>query len=221
MIARAALHHHLVRAAVATMAFVAAAVASDGLPTAGAPFALPSVVFEGFGLDGFEGTGSAATALRQIGADEQPDEALLEFKGIAVHGPSGRDAALVPMAAEVQSRIDWIDVAAGVTADPGRLGEGPNQWTGRIGVSNGRESGSESLELRTMLVPSDTSRMVGVAVGPKIERRLRRGLTFFIDGQAEAHAVRSADAGWLSAPPGATDGSLTTLGVAARTGILR
>jgi len=221
MIALSVLHHRMVLAAVASMVFVAKAVASDGLPTAAAPFDLPSVVFEGFGLDDFEGSGSTATALRHIGADEPADDPILEFKGIAVHGPSGRDAALAPMAAEVQSRIDWIDVAAGVAADPGRLGEGLNTWTGRIGMSNGRESGSESLELRTMLVPSDTSRMVGVAVGPKIERRLRRGLTFFIDGQAEAHAVRSADAGSLSAPPGPTDGSLTTLGVTARTGILR
>jgi hypothetical protein len=71
-----------------------------------------------------------------------------------------------------------------------------------------------------MLVPSDTASTVGVTVGPRLERRLRRGATVFIDGQAEARAIRSAEAGWWSVP-GVSDGSLSMLGLTARTGILR
>jgi hypothetical protein len=184
------------------------------------PLAPPPVVFEGFGLADFQGAGSVASALNDCACESHESEGMLEFKGIDVRGPNGRDAAPSPMAAEVRSRIDRIDVAAGVAANPEFIGHGPSQWTGRIGVSSDRDSGSESFELRTMLAPSDMASMVGVAVGPRIERRLRRGLTIFIDGKAEAQAFRSADASWLPVP-GGTDGSLATLGVTARTGIVR
>jgi hypothetical protein len=196
------------------------AAAWDDAAGDSAPFEPPPVIFEGLGLGDFEGTGSVASALHQSSDRPSTGQPWLEFKGIDVRGPSGPDAAPTPMVAEVQSRIDWIDVAAGVTADPERFREGPSRWTGRIGLSHDRESGSESLELRTMLLPSETASMVGVAVGPKIERRLRRGLTVFIDGQAEAQAFRPADAGWWSLP-GVADGSLATLGLTARTGIVR
>ncbi len=196
------------------------AAAWDDATSAPAPFEPPPVVFEGLGLGDFEGTGSVASALRQAGDKPQERQSPVEFKGIEVRGPSGPDAAPAPMAAEVQSRIDWIDVAAGVTADPERFREGPSRWTGRIGLSHDRESGSESLEVRTTLLPTETANMIGVTVGPKIERKIGRGLTVFIDGQAEAQAYRPADAGWFSLP-GVADGSLATLGLTARTGIVR
>jgi hypothetical protein len=220
MICLTVIHRRLVLAAGASLALAGQAAAWDGSAAPVAPFEPPPVIFEGLGLGDFEGTGSVASALSQAGGSAQDRESLLEFKGIEVRGPSGPHAAPAPMAAEVQSRIDWIDVAAGVTADPERLREGPSRWTGRIGVSHDRESGSESLEVRTMVLPSETASMIGVTVGPKIERKLGRGLTVFIDGQAEAQAYRPADAGWLSLP-GVADGSLATLGLTARTGIVR
>jgi len=208
-------------AMLASVLLAGPAAAWDDATPAAAPFALPPpVVFEGLGLGDFVGTDSVASALSHAGGRSHEQPAMVEFKGIEVRGPSGPNATPAPMAAEVQSRIDWIDVAAGVAADPERLRDGPSLWTGRIGLSHDRDSGSESLEVRTMLLPRETASMIGVAVGPKIERKLRRGLTVFIDGQAEAQAYRSADAGWLSLP-GVADGSLATVGVSARTGIVR
>lgn len=184
------------------------------------PFAPPPVAFEGFALADFQGAESVAAALDDCAAEPHPPEGILEFKGIDVRGPNGQDAVPAPMAAEVRSRIDGIDVSAGVAANPERLDAGPSQWTGRIGVSSDRDSGSESFELRTMLAPCEMANIVGVAAGPRFERRFRRGLTIFIDGQAEAQAMRSTDASWLPVPGGA-DGSLATLGVTARTGFVR
>lgn len=200
-----------------------AAGAWDPVTASQPPFVLepPSVVFEGFELSEFRGAGSVASALRRCGTKATTEsDTPIEFKGIAVQGPRGRDAAPGPLAAELRSRIDRIDVSAGVAADPERIQEGPSRWTGRIGLSNDRETGSESLEVRTMLAPSDEASIVGVTVGPRLERRLRKGATIFIDGQAEARALRTADTGWWSVP-GVADGSLTMLGLTARTGIMR
>lgn len=181
----------------------------------------PPVVFEDLGLGGFEGSNSVAAALRQAGgpaaAEIQPP---LEFKGIVVNGPSGPDAVPGPMVAEVRSRIDRIDVAAGVLADPAALAEGPARWTGRIGLASDHASGRESLEVQTMLAPGQEQSLIGVTVGPRVERRLGRGITFFIDGQAEAQAVRPADTGWWTLP-GTSTADLTMLGVTARTGLVR
>jgi hypothetical protein len=57
-------------------------------------------------------------------------------------------------------------------------------------------------------------------VGPRVERRLRRGATFFIDGKAEAQAMRSAETGWWSMP-GTSTGGASMMGVMARTGVVR
>jgi hypothetical protein len=192
-------------------------------PRASAPLsevAPPQVVFDGFGLADFEGVGSVADAIERCDSGRHASEGTLAFKGIDIRGPSGRDIIPAPVAAEVRSRIDKIDVAAGVSASADRLHDGPSQWTGRIGVSNDRATGSESFELRTIVLPNQVASTVGVAVGPRFERKLRRGMTVFIDGQAEAQARHSPDARWWSVP-GVADGSLATLGVAARTGIVR
>lgn len=181
----------------------------------------PPVVFEGLGLGGFDGAGSVAAALRRVGsAPIDPIQPPVEFKGISVRGPSGRDALPGPLAAELRSRIDRFDVAAGMLADPASIAEGPARWTGRIGMAHERGSGSESLEVRTTLAPGPESSLIGVAFGPRVERRIGKGMTFFIDGQAEAHAVRGADAGWWSLP-GTSTADLTMLGVTARTGLVR
>lgn len=181
----------------------------------------PPVVFDGLGLAGFEGSGSVASALRQAGpAAPAAAPAPVEFKGIAVQGPSGRDSVPMPLAAEVRSRIDRIDVAAGLLADPTLIETGPARWTGRIGLASGSELGRESLELRTMLAPGHERSTIGVALGPRLERRLGNGMTFFLDGQAEAQAMRSAEAGWWTLR-GTSTADLTMLGVTATTGLVR
>lgn len=181
----------------------------------------PPVVFEDLGLADFQGAGSVAAALRRVSTEPtDPLRAPVEFKGISVKGPSGRDAAPGPVAAELRSRIDRFDVAAGMLADPAEITAGPSRWTGRIGLAQARDTGRESLELRTMLAPGPESSLIGVAVGPRVERRFGKGMTFFIDGQAEAQAVRGADAGWWSLP-GSSTADLTMLGVTARTGLVR
>jgi hypothetical protein len=182
----------------------------------------PPVAFEGLDLGGFEGAGSVAAALRRVrpSAADDPARPPLEFKGIEVRGPTGPNATPGPLAAELRSRIDRIDLAAGLLADPAAIDEGPSRWTGRIAVAQDRETGRESLEVRTMLAPGQEQSLFGLAVGPRVERRLGHGITFFIDGQAEAQAARPAESGWWTLP-GTSTADLTMLGVTARTGLVR
>ena len=201
-------------------AIVVTATAADGPPHAPLPES-----FTGLGLAGFEGEGSIAAALRRAGDGRaSPDESQqilpgLELRGLSVQGPNQRDLQS-PIAAEVRSRIDRFDVAAGVRTEQDRVTAGPSQWVGRIGLSNDRPDGSERLELRTTLGRRSEGSMLGIEVGPRLERRLRRGATFFIDGKAEAQAARSVDGGWWSMPGTATDGS-SMVGVGDRTGLVR
>jgi hypothetical protein len=181
----------------------------------------PPVVFEGLDLAGFQGAESVAAALRQVGTSApDPAKPPLTLEGIDVRGPSGPNDTPGPLAAELRSRIDRIDVAAGLLADPAVIDAGPSRWTGRIGLANDRATGRDSLELRTMLEPGQERSLIGVAVGPRVERRLGKGLTFFLDGQAEARALRSAESSWWTLP-GTASSDLTTLGLTARTGLVR
>lgn len=181
----------------------------------------PPVVFEGLGLGDFAGSGSVAAALRQVDASTTVTaEAPLVFEGIDVRGPSGATATPVPLAAELRSRIDRIQVAAGVLADPAAIQYGPSQWTGRIGVARDGVAGRESLELRTLLAPGFDQSLVGIAVGPRIERQLGKGTTFFINGQAEAQAIHSAESTWWLLPGTARE-NYSMLGVTASTGLVR
>lgn len=215
--------HDLMRIACVAAVIGAGACAA---PAADAPRQTPPAeAFTGLGLAGFEGEGSIAAALRRAGemrpASEEEEQILpgLEFRGLSVQGPNQRDLQS-PIAAEVRSRIDRFDVAAGVRADQDRVTEGPSHWVGRIGLSNDRPEGSERLELRTTLGRRSEGGMLGIEVGPRLERRLRRGATFFIDGKAEAQAARSVEGGWWSMPGTATDGS-SMVGIGARTGLVR
>lgn len=204
----------------ACVVFCAAAAADSAADDAGRP--VPPDVFTGLGLADFEGEGSIAAALRQAGrqgvaaADDAP---TFEFRGIAVQGPNRADL-LSPIAAEVRSRIDGIDLAAGLQATQAGIAEGPSQWVGRIGLSNERPEGRERLELRTTLGSRETGGLLGLEIGPRLERRLRRGATFFIDGKAEAQAARSPETGWW-AMPGIGADATGAVGVAARTGFVR
>ena len=180
----------------------------------------PSPVFTGFGLGDFAGEESIAAALRRSGGGTAPQESVvpgLEFRGLSVQGPNRGDM-LSPIAAEVRSRIDRFDVAAGVQATQDGIAAGPSEWIGRIGLANERPEGSERIELRTTLHSRDTGGLLGLEIGPRLERRLRRGATFFLDGKAQAQAARDvAGNAWLL--PG-TEGT-GALGVAARAGLVR
>lgn len=211
------------RLASALAAAVVAAPAAVAAGNAGSPVAPPPVVFEGFGLEGFAGAGSVAAALREANAaapaPEEWQNGIPRFD-LKVRGPSGRgDAMALPLAAEVRSRIDAFDLAAGLQADSLAFQEGRADWTGRIGMKAEHDAGSEGIELRTLIGRRNETGMLGIEVGPRIERRLRRGLVFFIDGKAEARALRSEDTGWWALPGTSTAEGM--LGVTARTGLVR
>lgn len=200
----------------ATPAVVILAALLGGLCRAAAP-----VEFDGFGLGNFDGTGSIAAELERLDAEAERDRARsMPAIAVALAGPVGRDVPPVPLTAELRSRIDRFDVAGGLVADNHVVAEGPARWMGRIGVSNERPGGRESVELRTIVGNNAEWGLVGVEVGPRVERRLGRGVTVFIDGKAEAQAMRSAETGWWSLPGTATDGA-SMVGVAARTGLTR
>lgn len=180
----------------------------------GAAFGEP-VAFEGLGLGDFTGAESVAAALRFIDATAAQEKA--RTLRVAVQGPGARDQQPAPLAAEVRSRLEGIDVAAGMVADPDVVQEGPTRWTGRVAVSTDRPAGRESLELRTVLGRNGEAGLLGLELGPRFERRLEDGITVFVDGKAEAQAMRSAETGWWTLPgPGGAGGAV---GVAARTGL--
>jgi len=167
---------------------------------------------------------SIAEALRQLEAERARDEAgLLRLPGItvrelAVQGPVGSGAP-GPLAAEVRTKAQAFDLAAGVRAEPGPRAVEPTEWSGRVGVANDHPRGREAFEMRTTIGGREPGRVFGVALGPRFERRLRRGATFFFDGRAAAETQRP-EQGWRSLPAAAGDGS-TTVGVTARAGIAR
>jgi hypothetical protein len=110
-------------------------------------------------------------------------------------------------------------VAAGLQADAHAFQEGRADWTGRIGMKAEHDAGSEGIELRTLIGRRAESGLLGIEVGPRIERRLRRGMVLFIDGKAEARALRSPERGWWALPGTSTADGM--VGVTARTGIVR
>lgn len=205
-------------------ALLAAAPLNPCVRAADVPAQPPPVVFEGLGLEGFSGAESVASALRETNtATGRP---TAEWKDgippldLAVRGPSGRgEAMLAPLAAEVKSRIDAFDVAAGLQADSLAFQEGRADWTGRIGLKSEHEAGSEGIELRTLVGRRAETGMLGIELGPRIERRLGRGMLFFIDGKAEARALRNQETGWYALPGTSTADGM--VGVTARTGLVR
>jgi len=181
----------------------------------------PPLVFEGLGLDDFKGSGSIAAALRGATADGQQPEVPLGLPvDVVVKGPMGRERTLDPWVAEVKGKLDGVDVIAGIQADPTVVEDGPKKWVGGVRMSSSHGSGREVLELRTSLGRQNQVGTLGVEVGPRIERRLRGGLTVFLDGKAQAQARRQADTGDWMLPGRAGDGS-GTLGLTASTGWAR
>lgn len=170
------------------------------------------------------GDGSISAALRRFEEERAREEAgLLRLPGltvrdVTVQGPGG-GAEPGPLSAELRSRSRNVDIAAGFRAEQRSTALEATEWSGRVGVANEHAAGREVFELRTSLVGNEADRKLGVELGPRLERRLGRGTTFFIDGRAAAEAQRP-EQGWRSLPGAAGDGS-TTVGVTARTGIAR
>jgi hypothetical protein len=179
-------------------------------------------VFDGLGLEDFKGIGSIASALQGLESDLSPSELPLGVPvDVLVRGPSGRSNGSDPMAAEMKSRIEGVDLTAGMQADPAAIQEGPAKWLGGVGVSSDHDHGREMLELKTSLGRSQQAGILGVELGPRIERRLRGGTVFFLDGKAQAEARRSAETGTWMIPRLAEQGGAGMVGVAASTGLVR
>lgn len=196
-----------------TAVLLAAAVAVGG-------GAVPAVEFDGFGLGDLAAGGSIAADLDRLEAQAERERlAGLPAVSVATPGAANAGAAPVPLTAELRSRIDRFDVAAGLVADTQMVEEGPARWMGRVGVSSDRGDARESLEVKTTVGNNAEWGLVGVEVGPRLERRLRKGVTVFLDGKAEARAMRSPETGMWTLPGAAADGA--TIGVAASTGLAR
>jgi hypothetical protein len=202
-------------AAAAEATAQAAAVGPVAAPVA------PPLVFEGFGLADFKGAGSMASALAGIGGETQREDVLGMPVDLVVKGPSGRDRFTDPLNAELRSRIEGLDLSAGMQADPAAVHDGPAKWIGGVRVSSQHAAGREILELRTSLDRRQQDGLVKLELGPRIERKLRNGTMLFIDGKAQAQARRSADGGvWTL--PGLADGQAGgSVGVNASTGLVR
>jgi hypothetical protein len=197
---------------------------ADASPLASQHAPAAPVVFDGLGLEDFKGIGSIASALQGLESDLSPSELPLGVPvDVLVRGPSGRSNGSDPMAAEMKSRIEGVDFTAGMQADPAAIQEGPAKWLGGVGVSSDHDHGREMLELKTSLGRSQQAGILGVELGPRIERRLRGGTVFFLDGKAQAQARRSAETGTWMMPRLAEQGQggAGMVGVAASTGLVR
>ncbi len=180
-----------------------------------APIELPAVVFEGFGLGDFKGPGSLAGAMRR--AIPTADTSTLPLD-IVVRGPGGAGGSSQGLATELRSRISALDVSAGVIATPNVLHEGLTRWIGGLKLESDHDAGREVIELRTTLTQAQTTGVFGIELGPRIERRLRRGAVLFLDGKAQAQAFKSAETGTWRLPGHTSD---AMVGVTARTGLQR
>lgn len=176
---------------------------------------LPPVVFEGFGLGDFKGPGSIAGAMRR--AIPNSDAPALPLD-IVVRGPTGSGGSSELLATELRSRISVLDVSAGVVATPDIVHEGLTRWMGGLKLASDHDAGREVIELRTTLTQAQTTGVFGIELGPRIERRLRRGAVLFLDGKAQAQAFKSAETGTWTLPGDTSD---AVVGVTARTGLQR
>ena len=172
-----------------------------------------------FQLHDFDGVASLAASLRKSDF-EVNDEA--ERLGIVVKGPTTPEQAQQPVLAQIKSRIEGIDVTAGMQADRSMIREGPAQWVGGLGMATEHELGRHALEVRTSLGQNDQWGVIGLEVGPRLERRLPGGILFVIDGKAEARTLPAEPGfGGQSLPGQANDSGLGLIGLTGRTGLMR
>lgn len=188
-----------------------------------APAAPMPVVFDGFGLDAGAACAAAAAAVHDIDAEATRAPSFGVPLDIRVRGPAGSSPPSDRLAAEVRSRLEGIDLTAGLHADPAVADDGPARWIGGVGMCRDHDRGREAIEVKTSVGRGRQSGILGLEVGPRIERRLPHGRVFFLDGRAEAQAQRTADGGDWMLPRLADqrqDGA-GMLGVAASTGFVR
>jgi hypothetical protein len=168
-------------------------------------------------LHDFDGVSSLAAGLQKSDLEVADDVAAL---GLVVKGPTAPDQAKQPVLAEVKRRIEGVDVMAGMQADRGMIREGPAKWVGGVGVAAEHDAGRDALELRTSLGQNEQWGLVGFEVGPRVERRLPGGITFFLDGKAEAASFPGQQESLRTLPGQSFDG-IGVIGLAGRTGLVR
>lgn len=139
-------------------------------------------------FDGFDiapGQKRVAQALGGMGAqgDKEPEEIPLEF---SVKGPPNSRAGSGVMAAEVGQEIAFLNIAAGVLADRNSIVDGPSGYTSRLSMDFRNESLVGGLDLKTKMRNSKKHSTVGIEFGPRLARRFRNGVEFFMKGSAEA-----------------------------------
>jgi hypothetical protein len=172
-----------------------------------------------FRLHDFDGVASLAASLRKSDF-EVNDE--VERLGLVVQGPTAPEQAKQPVLAQIKSRIEGIDITAGMQADRSMIREGPAQWIGGLGMAAEHDLGRHSLEVRTSVGQNDQWGVIGLEVGPRLERRLPGGILFVIDGKAEARTLPAVPAlGSQSLPGQANDSGLGMIGLTGRTGLMR
>lgn len=184
---------------------------------------------DGLAIEGFEGVDSIAAQLRAMDAASVEEEAwALDMR---VSGPGGStrgagaklagDATMpLPLNAMVASTVSGIDVSAGIDADPGTIRSGPARWIGGVKVATEGSFGRAELAVRTSMRYAEQTRLIGVELGPRFERAFPGGLTFFVDGKAEAETAGSPEQR-IWAPAASSFDGLGSLGVVGRTGIVR
>jgi hypothetical protein len=87
-------------------------------------------------------------------------------------------------------------------------------------VSSDHGLGRDTLQLKTSVGRRQQAGVLGLEVGPRIERRLRGGVLFILDGKAQAQARQASETGvWQI--PGLAESGAGMVGVAASTGIVR
>lgn len=190
------------------------------------------ILFDGLGLEGFAGRSSIARVLQAAEPDRASSPAMPFDLGMSVAGPGSRGgarplklqadvAAPGPLQAVVRSRVSGLDLLAGVDASPDSLQSGPARWMGGIGIQEEGPFGRAELALRTSMRYADTERLIRVEVGPRFERTLGRGVTFFLDGRAEAETAPSMAEPVATLPGMIGSQGLGFVGVTGRTGLVR
>ena len=152
------------------------AARADGLPSQ-----VPEKLsFEGFDIaPGQKRVAQAIGGIRGQGDKEPP----LEF---SVKGPPNSRAGSGVMAAEVGQELAFLNIAAGVLADRNSIVDGPSGYTSRLSMDFQTESIVGGLDLKTKMRNSKKHSTVGIEFGPRLARRFRNGVEFFMKGSAEA-----------------------------------
>ncbi len=177
-----------------------------------------AAAFEGFGLLGFRGAGSAAAALR---ASDLRQPASPDPFRVVVRGPAAPDQAANPLEAQIKSRVEGIDLTAGMLADSRVVESGrPAKLLGGMAMAHDHARGREAIELKTAIAQTPSAARLSVELGPRIERRLPGGLTLFIDASAQAQSAPPRAIDWQPLAGPALDG-VGLVGLTGRTGIAR